>query len=134
MSDDQFANNTAKQNEILRRASVSRPEDLPDPHLKLDFANAGGTPLPHDPLSHARFHLDGDRVVAAKLEPLSRLELVETAERATRGHAERLASSSSLNMSNDDYLRSLKGILPYAKEESAKIIRDILQSLGATIH
>ncbi|MER9836163.1 hypothetical protein NKJ28_14440 [Mesorhizobium sp. M0145] len=119
-------NYSDKQTEILSRASVSRPQDLPTPEQKLLFANAGIETKSEDPVDEYRLKLDTVRMKAAGILPTPRIQLQYDMDFVSRGRFERSTDSSARSMTDSQYVAAMMAVLPFADEESALIINRML--------
>ncbi|MER9482363.1 hypothetical protein NKI74_23695 [Mesorhizobium sp. M0494] len=119
-------NLNTQQTEILARAFVSRPQDLPTPELKLDFANAETSTKPEDPVDSYRLKLDVSRMEKERLQPTSRIELQRKMDALSQGRFERATESSTKSMTDAAYVDAMRAVLPFAEEESAIIVMRML--------
>ncbi|MES0032718.1 hypothetical protein [Mesorhizobium sp. M0040] len=115
-----------QQMAILARASVSRPQDLATPELKLHFANAGTSTRSEDPVDEYRLNLNISQMEKERLQPTSRIELQRKMDAVSRGRFERATESSTRSMTDAAYVTAMRAVLPFADEESAIIVNRML--------
>ncbi|MER9217146.1 hypothetical protein NKI54_35220 [Mesorhizobium sp. M0663] len=119
-------NFNAQQKAILARASVSRPQDLATPELKLHFANAGTSTRSEDPVDSYRLKLDVSLMEKERLQPTSRIELQRKIDAVSQARFERATHSSTKSMTDAAYVDAMRAVLPFAEEESAVIVMRML--------
>lgn len=115
-----------KQIEILARASVSRPKDLPTPTHKLEFANAETRTKPENPVDQFRLRLDVRRLEEERMLPVRRMQLQDILDSVSQARFERATETSTISMADSAYVAAMRAVLPFVDVDSATIINRML--------